>query len=114
WVSLTIVGRDLIPELNNVTQDLGIFCIGAWIPWKFRQLCRRPADYTEAKYRAFREKIEVALSMTFHDEARLNRRYGNVRRQLGGTQKCSEPQMLTFRAAERRPDNTLFPAANYG
>jgi hypothetical protein len=114
WVSLTIVGRYLIPELNNVTQDLGMFCIGAWIPWKFRQLCRTSADYTEAKYRAFREKIEVAVSMTFSDEAGLNQRYGSVRRQLGSTQKCGEPQMLTFRAAERGPQNTLFAAANYG
>src|SRR5438132_9651950 len=112
WVSLTIVGRDLIPELNNVTQDLGMFCIGAWIPWKFRQLCRSAADYTEAKYRTFREKIEVALSMTFSDEARLSHPYGRARRQLGSTQKCMEPQMLTFRAAERGPQNSLFAAAN--
>ncbi len=74
WVSLTIVGRDLIPQLNNVTQDMGIFALGAWIPWKFRQLCGDGSDYTEDKYKAFREKVEVANAMTFRDEAGLLRR----------------------------------------
>lgn len=44
WVSLTIVGRDLIPELNNVTADMGTFFLGGWIPWKFQQLCAGGRD----------------------------------------------------------------------
>ena len=114
WVSLTIVGRDLVPELNNVTQDMGIFCLGAWIPWKFRQLCRTEKDYTEARYKVFREKVEVALSMTFRDEANLPRPVGAVRRQLGSTQKVSEPQRLSFKAAQRGDQNSMYAAANYG
>lgn len=115
WVSLTIVGRELIPELNNVTQDMGIFCLGAWIPWKFQQLCGEKAQlYTERNYAAFREKIEVAISMTFKKEADLAHTHGFVRRQLGGTQKAGSPQALTFRAASRGAQNSLYAAANYG
>jgi hypothetical protein len=114
WVSLTIVGQHLVPELNNVTRDMGMFCLGAWIPWKFHQLCRGPADYRERKYQAFREKIEVALSMTFEERAQIRHRYGSVRRKLGTTQKCSEPQKLSFNAVHRNEQNSLFAAANYG
>ena len=114
WVSLTIVGRDLVPQLNNVTQDMGLFALGAWIPWKFRQLCRSNRDYTEPKYKAFREKLEVAISMTYRAEANLPRRNGVVRRQLGSTQKVTADQRLTFKAAHRGEQNTLYAAANYG
>ena len=114
WVSLTIVGRDLVSELNNVTQDMGVFCIGAWIPWKFRQLCRNERQYTVRNYAAFREKVEVALSMTYRGEAQMPRPHGVVRRQLGSTQKASAPQRLTFAAAKRGPENSLYAAANYG
>ena len=50
-----MVGRELIPEINNVTSDMGTFFLGAWIPWKFRQLCVGSKDYTEKNYKAFRE-----------------------------------------------------------
>lgn len=114
WVSLTIVGAYLVPELNNVTHDMGLFCLGAWIPWKFRQLCRRPTDYTESNYRSFQQKTEVAISMTFRPESNLGRANGKVIRQIGSTQTVSEPQKLTFRAAKRGDQNSLFAAANYG
>lgn len=114
WVSLTIVGRDLIPQLNNVTQDMGVFALGAWIPWKFRQLCGDGSDYTEENYKAFREKVEVANAMTFREEAGLLRPQGAVRRQLGSTQKVTDEQKLTFKAAQRGEQNTLYAAANYG
>lgn len=114
WVSLTIVGRDLVSELNNVTQDMGIFCIGAWVPWKFRQLCKSEREYTVRNYIAFREKVEVALSMTYSSEAEMPRPYGLVRRQLGSTQKANAPQRLAFTAAKRGPENSLYAAANYG
>jgi hypothetical protein len=114
WVSLTIVGRDLVPQLNNVTQDMGLFALGAWIPWKFRELCRSGRDYTEPKYKAFREKVEVATSMTYRGEANLPRTHGVVRRQLGSTQKVTADQRLTFKAANRGEQNTLYAAANYG
>ena len=32
WVSLTILGQYLVPELNNRTSDIGMFCLGTWIP----------------------------------------------------------------------------------
>ncbi len=83
WVGLTIVGRHLIPEINNVTADMGTFFLGAWIPWKFRQLCSGKRDNTEKTYRLFREKAEVALSLTLRDESKLNRELGLVRNRVG-------------------------------
>jgi hypothetical protein len=114
WVSLTIVGRDLVSELNNVTQDMGVFCIGAWVPWKFRQLCKNEHEYTVRNYTTFREKVEVALSMTYSSEAVMPRPHGVVRRQLGSTQKVNAPQRLAFTAVKRGPENSLYAAANYG
>jgi hypothetical protein len=93
---------------------MGLFALGAWIPWKFRELCRSSRDYTEAKYKAFRQKIEVAMSMTYRDEANLPRTHGVVRRQLGSTQNVTADQRLTFKAARRGEQNTLYAAANYG
>ncbi len=114
WVGLTIVGRDLIPELNNVTTDMGTFFLGAWIPWKFHQLCQNEKDYTEKKYKAFREKIEVALSLTFREESGLDRDYGDVRNRIGNKQSCSMPTVLSFKAAHRNDSNSLYAAAIYG
>lgn len=114
WVNLTIVGRDLIPELNNVTTDMGAFFLAAWIPWKFRQLCHDEKEYTEDKYRAFREKVEVALSLTLQDQSKLNRSCGIVRNRVGITQSCKMPAILNFRSAHRNDTNSLYAAAIYG
>jgi hypothetical protein len=114
WVNLTIVGRDLIPELNNVTEDMGTFFLGGWIPWKFHQLCAGPQDYTEKNYRAFREKVEVALSLTLRDELGINRDSGPVRNRVGITQKNPLPGKLNFKDAKRTEQNSLYAAAIYG
>jgi hypothetical protein len=114
WVNLTIVGRDLIPELNNVTTDMGVFFLGAWIPWKFRQLCDNVGDYTEANYKSFREKVEVALSLTFREDCGVDRAFGLVRNRVGITQKCELPSRLSFEDAQRREPNSLYAAAIYG
>lgn len=114
WVNLTIVGRDLIPGLNNVTTDMGTFFLAAWIPWKFRQLCQNEKDYTEKKYKAFREKVEVALSLTLRDDAGLDRSHGSVRNRVGNRQSCSLPAALSFKSAHRNDSNSLYAAAIYG
>ena len=114
WVGLTMVGHELIPELNNVTADMGTFFLGGWIPWKFRQLCHGTKDYTEKNYRAFREKVEVALSLTLRDESELERPYGQVRNRIGITQQSSLPGKLTFKNAKRNDTNSLYAAAIYG
>lgn len=114
WVNLTIVGRDLIPELNNVTEDMGTFFLGAWIPWKFHQLCAGPQDYTEKNYQAFREKVEVALSLTLRDELEISRDCGLVRNRVGVTQRNPLPGKLNFKDAKRTEQNSLYAAAIYG
>jgi hypothetical protein len=113
-VGLTIVGRYLVPELNNVTTDMGTFFLGAWIPWKFRKLCSGSKDYTEKNYKVFREKIEVALSLTLRNESGIDREYGEVRNKIGNTQKCPLPNRLTFKNAKRNDPNSLYAAAIYG
>lgn len=114
WVNLTIVGRDLIPELNNRTADMGTFFLGAWIPWQFGQLCANQNDYTEKNYKAFREKVEVALSLTLRDEIGIDRPCGEVRNRVGRTQKVRLPGKLTFKDAARSDQNSLYAAAIYG
>lgn len=114
WVGLTMVGRELIPEINNVTSDMGTFFLGAWIPWKFRELCVGSKDYTEKKYKAFREKVEVALSLTLQEESELPRKEGLVRNRIGITQQCSLPSKLSFKDASRKDQNSLYAAAIYG
>ena len=114
WVGLTIVGEFLIPELNNVTTDMGTFFLGAWIPWKFRQLCSGEAEYTERNYREFREKVEVALSLTLRKESGLSREDGEIRNKIGNTQRCALPAKLTFKNAKRNSTNSLYAAAIYG
>ena len=113
WVNLTIIGRDLLPELNNVTSDMGTFFLGAWIPWKFRQLCSERA-YTEKNYKTFREKVEVALSLTLREDSQIRRDYGPVRNRIGITQRCALPGKLSFKNAKRTDQNSLYAAAIYG
>lgn len=113
YVNLHILGSNLIPELNNVTRDMGTFFVGAWIPWKFAQVCQKN-QYTERNYRAFREKAEVALSLTMRDQSTASQKHGAVRNRVGITQKCQLPSELNFKRARRRPENTLYAAAIYG
>lgn len=114
WVGLRMVGRELIPEINNVTTDMGTFFLGAWIPWKFRELCLGSKDYTEKNYRAFREKVEVAISLTLSEESELERPQGQVRNRVGITQHSPLPGKLTFKNAMRKDTNSLYAAAIYG
>ena len=114
WVNLTIVGQDLIPELNNVTEDMGTFFLGGWIPWKFQQLCDGGNDYTEKNYKAFREKVEVALSLTLRNDLGIARNCGQLRNRVGITQKNALPGKLNFKDAKRTEQNSLYAAAIYG
>jgi hypothetical protein len=116
WVNLTIVGEYLLPQLNNVTTDMGTFFLGGWIPWKFKQLCAsgKENDYTPDNYRAFREKVEVAISQTLHGDMSFNRACGLVRNRVGITQKCKLPGKLDFVSAQRKSQNSLYAAAIYG
>lgn len=114
WVNLNIVGTHLIPELNNVTADMGTFFLGAWIPWKFSKLCSNAGDYTEKNYKSFREKAEVAVSLTLRDEIDIARPSGTIRNRVGRTQKFLLPGKLNFKDADRTDQNSLYAAAIYG
>ena len=117
YVNLHLVGTKLIPELNNVTRDMGTFCLGAWIPWRFAKTCeegRKKADFTETNYREFRERIEVAISLTMLDKSTATQQHGAVRNRVGTTQECDLPSVLSFKNASRSKENTLYAAAIYG
>src|SRR5262245_44893651 len=71
-VNLAILQEDLIPGINNTTADLGTFFLGAWIPWKFQQLCdagRWQTDFVLSRYTAFKEAIEVAMAYVIRDHS---------------------------------------------
>lgn len=113
FVNLHMVGDYLIPELNNVTQDMGTFLLGAWIPWKFRQLCCQN-DFTPTNYRSFREKVEVAISQSMRDDSAATQQFGIPRNRIGRSQKLALPGPLTFKGAQRSRQNSLYAAAIYG
>jgi hypothetical protein len=113
YVNLHMIGNYLIPEINNVTRDMGMFFVGAWVPWKFRQLCQQ-RDYTPQNYLLFREKAEVAISLAMRDEFSGAHQYGSARNRIGIAQQCELPCELTFKQAGRKQQNTLYAAANYG
>src|SRR5262249_15354603 len=66
-VNLSLLQEELIPGLNNTTADLGTFCLGAWIPWKFRRLCRDEKDFVLSKYTAFHQAVQVAMAYATRD-----------------------------------------------
>jgi hypothetical protein len=49
WVNLTLLAKYLIPGINNATSDVGNYCLAAWIPWKFHQLCTDKSDFRLSK-----------------------------------------------------------------
>src|SRR5438132_129001 len=69
WVDLSILTRHLLPEVNNVTTDFGVYCLAAWIPWKFRSLCADAKQFTKPNYDRFREAVEVAVSYVTRDDS---------------------------------------------
>lgn len=113
YVNLHMVGNYLIPELNNVTRDMGMFFLGAWVPWKFSQLTDE-RSFSSNNYRAFREKAEVAISLNMRDEAPAAQEFGNTRNRVGVTQNCRLPGQLSFKAASRKAQNSFYAAAIYG
>lgn len=116
WVNYNILAQYLIPGLNNQTTDMGMFFIGGWIPWKFQNLCScgKEKEYTEKNYRKFREKVEVALSLTFQAESNIKRVDGEVRNHVGIAQSANLPCELNFKTAKRKDQNSLYAAAIYG
>lgn len=114
WVNLTILGEYLLPGVNNATRDVGTYCIGAWIPWKFRQLCKGPKDFSRLNFTAFKEAIEVAMSVAIRNESPSCQQYGTIRQRLGVDQQISLPCILTYQNAERTNATSIYAAPLYG
>ena len=112
WVNLAIVGQYLIPEINNVTRDMGTFFLAAWIPWKFIELCKENKNlFTESNYKKFREKVEVAISSQYAREHN-GELEGYTRNKVGNDQKLTLPSILSFESVKR--NTSVFDAAIYG
>jgi hypothetical protein len=112
-VNLAMLQDELIPGINNATADLGTFCLGAWIPWKFRQLCRKE-DFVLSKYAAFRDAMEVAMAYTTRDSSPAEKEFGRPRIRMGIQHQPALPGPLTFRAAKRTNATSIYAAPLYG
>jgi hypothetical protein len=112
-VNLAMLQDELIPGINNTTADLGTFCLGAWIPWKFRQLCQKD-DFALSKYAAFRDAMEVAIAFTTRDDSPAEEEFGRPRTRMGIQHEPTLPGPLTFKAAQRTKATSLYAAPLYG
>lgn len=114
WVNLTLLAEYLIPGINNATSDVGIYCLAAWIPWKFYQLCTDKSDFRLSKYRAFQEAVEVMMSYAMRSGSPSSEKYGDVNRGVGVQQKLTLPSVPSFSGANRKRSNSIFAAPLYG
>jgi hypothetical protein len=114
-VNLAILQEELIPGVNNATSDFGVFCLGAWIPWKFRQLCEHdPKSFVLSRYNAFREAVEVAMAFATRDGAPGNKKFGEPHRRIGVRQRFQPPAPMTFKSVKRTGATSLYAAPLYG
>ena len=113
-VNLNILAEHLIPGINNATTDMGTYFLGTWIPWKFKQLCKRQLDFTLSNFTGFREAIEVAISLSMRDDSPAIAEYGRPRNRIGVDQKISLPSKLAFKKANRTNSTSIYAAPLYG
>lgn len=113
-VNLNMLQEELIPGLNNVTADMGTFCLGAWIPWKFEQICKSERDFVLSNYTVFREAIEAAMAYAMGRDSPSEQKFGPTRRRMGVTKQVHLPGPLTFDAAKREDTTSLYSAPLYG
>jgi hypothetical protein len=114
-VNLSILQEELIPGINNATTDIGMFCLGTWIPWKFRQLCEQDhKSFVLSRYERFREAIEVAMAFAVRDGSPGNKKLGEPRRRIGIRQRFAPPDPMTFKSAKRKDSTSLYAAPLYG
>ena len=114
-VNLDMLQRELIPGINNATRDFGMFCLGAWIPWKFRQLCEEdPKGFARSRFNSFREAMEVAMAYAVRDGSPANVQFGKPRRRIGVRQRFSPPSSMTFKAVKRTGATSIYAAPLYG
>ena len=115
-INLRMLAQNLLPGVNNATRDIGIFYLGVWIPWKFKQVCaHRPKDYTEEKYKAFRQALEVVMADGIKDGSSANQQFGTPNPRIGVSQILSLPGELIFSDEIHRTEATsLYAAPLYG
>lgn len=113
-VNLSILAEKLLPGINNVTRDFGTYCLGTWIPWKFREICQSQKDFSPSNYRRFREAIEVMMSHAIRDGSPSTLRFGKIRNRVGIEQKWTLPSNPTFEIAGRTNSNSIYAAPLYG
>jgi hypothetical protein len=114
WVNLTLLAEYLIPGINNATSDVGMYCLAAWIPWKFHYLCADKSEFRLSKYQAFQEAVEVMMSYAMRSGSPSSEKYGNVNRGVGVQQKLTLPSVPSFAGASRKRSNSIFAAPLYG
>jgi len=113
-INLRMLAEHLLPGVNNATRDIGIFCLGVWIPWKFRQICDQK-HFTEDNYRAFRQAFEVIMADAVADGSEANEKFGMPHRRIGVSQNLSLPAELAFsEAIQRKEVTSLYAAPLYG
>jgi hypothetical protein len=114
WVNLTLLTENLIPGINNATSDVGTYCLAAWIPWKFRQLCSNKSDFCLSKYRTFQEAVEVMISYAIRSGSPSSDKFGDINLRVGVQQKLTLPSVPSFGSASRKRSNSIFAAPLYG
>lgn len=113
-VNLRILSEDLLPGINNATQDVGSFILGTWLPWKFRALCSSEADFTQDCYDRFSEAMHVAIAFSQRDGSPAEVKFGRANQRIGVDQQITFPSELAFAAVGRTNATSLFAAPLYG
>src|SRR5947208_16943713 len=83
WVNLRILDEYLLPGVNNATEDFGVYCLAAWLPWKFKSMCKNEKQFRLPQFTRFRQAVEVAMSFVTRDQSPATLEFGAVHRQIG-------------------------------
>ena len=113
-VNYVILDEHLLPGINNATTDIGMYCLGAWIPWKFRQLCKTEKDFKLSNFKIFREAIEIMISHTIRVGSPSSEKFGSLNNRLGVQQNVTFPEILKFKNVERTNSTSIYAAPLYG
>lgn len=120
-VNFDMLAGDLLPGINNGTSDIGIFCLGTWIPWKFKRVCEEhPKKFTQENYDRFRQAFEMVMADGVKDGSGANQEYGMPNRRIGVDQTLTFPADLKFdkdkteKKTKRTESTSIYAAALYG
>ena len=114
WVNLRILDEYLLPGVNNATEDFGIYCLAAWLPWKFKTICREPKQFRLSNFTKFRQAVEVAMSFVSREDSPATKQFGPLHRRIGAQQKLNLPSRLDFARVRRTESTSIYAAPLYG